>query len=384
MKPRTAILVGTAAALALAVPLIVLMVFARMMLVPHPGNNWGLAQNRALAFPPPMLEKMPNQPAQPVAREELPQFRGEAVPTRDYRISGPHSHANLAVYFVHGPSAMKGRKVLALHHALNENLAVVHEGLSISNHSDMPLFVQGGDIVKGGNQDRVLPYDYLIPAGARNIPVTAFCVEQGRSSPRGQELSTSFAAASEQLPTRALKLAALHRKSQMDLWSGIGKTQNDLTHNLGNSVRAPLSHTSLQLTLEHPIIHQAAQEYMQSLFAKADGHDDVIGMVVAINGTVESADVYASADLFRNLWPKLARASAVAALAERHADTKRTAPDIAAVEAFLADAEEGQVHRQATTGRLHVIRHESQRTVLYEACDSGSDNLVVHRCYLAK
>jgi hypothetical protein len=383
MKPRTAILVGTAAALALAVPLIVLMVFARMMLVPHPGNNFGFAQKGAMPFAAPMLE-MPPQPAQPIAREELPGVRGEAVATADYRISGPNNHANLAVYFVHGPSAMKGRKVLALHHALNENLAVVHEGLSISNHSDMAVFVQGGDIVKGGNQDRVLPYDYLIPAGARNVPVTAFCVEQGRSSPRGRELSTSFEVATEQLPTRALKLAALHRTSQMELWTGIGKTQNDLTRNLGNSVRAPLSNTSLQLTLEHPIVHQHAQDYLQTLFAKADEHDDVIGMVVSINGAVQSADVYASSDLFRNLWPKLVRASAVAALAERHADRNGAAPGIETVEAFLADAEQGQAQRRATTGRLHVIRHENQRTVLYEACDSAQDNLVIHRCYLAK
>ena len=42
----------------------------------------------------------------------------------------------------------------------------------------------------------------------------------------------------------------------------------------------------------------------------------VIGMVVAVNNQIQSADIYASSDLFRELWPKLMRANAVAALAE--------------------------------------------------------------------
>ena len=76
--------------------------------------------------------------------------------------------------------------------------------------------------------------------------------EAGRSRPRGNELSSSFEVSSAQLPTKALKLAALHRRSQQDIWNGVSQTQASLTRNLGASVLAPQSQTSLQLTLEHP------------------------------------------------------------------------------------------------------------------------------------
>ena len=42
----------------------------------------------------------------------------------------------------------------------------------------------------------------------------------------------------------------------------------------------------------------------------------MIGYVFAINGHVNSADVYASRALFVKLWPKLLKASAVEAVAE--------------------------------------------------------------------
>ncbi|MFX5484718.1 DUF6569 family protein, partial [Acinetobacter baumannii] len=47
-----------------------------------------------------------------------------------------------------------------------------------------------------------------------------------------------------------------------------------------------------------------------------DKDSDVVGYAFAINGKVNSADVYASHDLFKKLWPKLLNSSAVEAVAE--------------------------------------------------------------------
>ncbi|MCI0680787.1 MAG: hypothetical protein L0Y71_01675 [Gemmataceae bacterium] len=330
------------------------------------------------------------QPAQPCAREELQQVRGPAVETRAYEFSGPFTHGNLSVFFIHGPDALpeaNGPKFITLQEAVAQNLATVHDtgmSLTVDNRSNSPLFIQGGDIVKGGNQDRVLPYDYLIPAGANRVPVAAFCVESGRSYPRGNEPSRSFQVATEQLPTRSLKLAALLRRSQTDVWNGVSQTQANLSRNIGGAVQSPQSQTSLQLTLEHPRVQQAAQAYINELSPLAQRQDGTIGLVVAINGKVQSADVYASSDLFHRVWPKLLQASAVAAVSERQAGAKSAAPTTEAVQSFLAAPEEGQAYRQTLTARVNLIRQETPQTVLFETCDTGQGNLIVHRCYLGK
>jgi hypothetical protein len=324
------------------------------------------------------------QPGQPITQEELNVVRCGPVKDSKFEVAAPVTHANLSVFFIHGPAAAAEPKVITLQDALNQGLATVHDQgmLSVDNRSNLPLFIQGGDIVKGGNQDRVLPYDYLIPAGALRSPVAAFCVEAGRSRPRGNELSSAFEVSSAQLPTKALKLAALYRRSQQDVWSGVSQTQSNLGRNLGASVKAQLSQTSLQLTLEHPRVQEATAAYLEKLAALPD-KGNVIGYVIAINGQIHSADVYASSDLFRQLWPKLIHAGAIEALAERQSPGDIAPPSAETVQAFLQEAEQGQAYRQTAANQVQ-IRQESSRALLFETCDAGRGNQMVHRCYLAK
>src|SRR2546425_8984675 len=56
--------------------------------------------------------------------------------------------------------------------------------------------------------------------------------------------------------------------------------------------------------------------------------------------SIQSADVYASNALFAKLWPKLIRASAVEALAERQPGAAANVPAEDTVHAFLADRSE--------------------------------------------
>ncbi len=118
---------------------------------------------------------------QACTHDELQAARGPVARVRECKISGPYTHANLSVFLVHGPDKLAGQPVMPLQAALEQNLAVVHEGaLSVDNRANVPLFIQAGDIIKGGTQDRVLPYDYLVPVGTNRLPLTVFCVEAGR------------------------------------------------------------------------------------------------------------------------------------------------------------------------------------------------------------
>jgi hypothetical protein len=332
---------------------------------------------------------MPFAPNQPMALEQaippqdIAKARGATVLAKDYRLSGPHTHGNLTVYMIHGPDAIKDLRVMTLQEGVEQNTAVVHDRgqLFIDNRSDRPLFIQSGDIVKGGNQDRTLPYDMLVPPLARNLQVVAMCVEQGRSFPRGNELSSSFAFATEQLPGRSLRMAA-YRQNQNDVWNGVRLMQTKLAQGVGSSVKSPQSQSSLQLTLESPRVQQAIQDYLTDLMPAQGDDADVVGFAVAVNGNIHSADVYGSSELFRTLWPKLLRASAVEALAEKQ-PRAAAAPTTEVVQAFLVDAEKAPAFRQATN-RTTLIRHESARSLLFDTCDPANANAELHRSVLAK
>jgi ARG and Rhodanese-Phosphatase-superfamily-associated Protein domain len=389
MRPRTIAFLTAAVVFVFMVQLVFVVALVRHMHRPAVGPAaGGFAFAPAPAFqmqvPDEMFIAPGMQPGQPITAEELQVVRCGPAKEAKFEVSAPVTHANLSVFFIHGPAAAAEPKVITLQDALNQGLATVHDQgmLTVDNRSNLPLFIQGGDIVKGGNQDRVLPYDYMIPAGAMRSPVAAFCVEAGRSRPRGNELSSSFEVSSAQLPTKSLKMAALHRRSQQDVWNGVSQTQSNLGQNLGAPVKAQLSQTSLQLTLEHPRVQEAAQPYLEKLAVLPD-KGNVVGYAIAVNGRIHSADVYGSSDLFRQLWPKLIQAGVIEALAEQQPRADVTPPSAEAVQAFLKDAEQGQAYRQ--TGAIQVqIRQESAQALLFETCDAGRGNLMVHRCYLAK
>src|SRR6476646_1233987 len=129
----------------------------------------------------------------------------------DYRVSGPVIHDNLAIYLVHGKSAA-GPVPLTLDEALARRTVKVHETgnvneLQIENLGAEHVFVQSGDIVKGGQQDRVLTVSLLLPPTSGRIPIASFCVEQGRWTARGKEDVKTFAAASAVVPSREAKIA---------------------------------------------------------------------------------------------------------------------------------------------------------------------------------
>src|SRR5688572_28640197 len=116
----------------------------------------------------------------------------------DYKISGPYSHENLTIFLVHGKDTLGGKKFLTLQDAMQRKVVIVHETkdvneLAIENVSeDQEVYVQSGDIVKGGQQDRVLAVDLIVPPRSGKIPIAAFCVEQGRWRQRGEEAAGKF------------------------------------------------------------------------------------------------------------------------------------------------------------------------------------------------
>jgi hypothetical protein len=308
----------------------------------------------------------------------------------DYKISGPYIHDNLTIFLVHGKDTLGGKKFLTLQEAMQQKVVIVHETkdvneLAIENVSaDQEVYVQSGDIVKGGNQDRVLSTDLIVPPRSGRIPIAAFCVEQGRWRKRGQESDGKFESSNEALATRDLKLAANKAKSQGEVWTKVSEAQAKLSQNVGGSVNSSVSASSLQLSLEDKKVQEMTDSYIKKLAGIVNGKQDVIGYAFAINGKINSADVYGSSALFLKLWPKLLKASAVEAVAELRRDAKFEAVPAESVQAFFADAEKGDASEDEVTGRVKRVTRESDKDILFETRDQKQGGGWLHRSYMKK
>ena len=309
-----------------------------------------------------------------------------------YRISGPYTHKNLTVFLVHGKDLLPGKNFLTLQEALAQKKVRVYETkdvneLAIRNFSNQDVYVQAGDIVRGGDQDRMISIDFIVPPRSGRMPIAAFCVESGRWSQRGNEQSAWFSSSENAAATRELKLAAKSANSQEAVWENVSATQQKLSRNVGTVVNATVSVTSYELSVENAKVKDTTAAYIDALSGILRNKPDVIGYAFAINGQVNSADVYASHTLFTKLWPKLLKATATEALSELNQDAKAEAPAPVAdetIHAFLAASEQPKPQAKAVTERVRVVTREDDKNVFFETQDRRQNDAWVHRNYIRK
>lgn len=298
-------------------------------------------------------------------------------------IGRPVSHANLSVVFLRGRETAPGRLFLTLQEGLRSGRVIIHETshvneLLVENRSDRDLFIQAGEIVRGGKQDRLLATDLLVRPKSGRVPIESYCVEQGRWRQRGSEAAGVFSSSENYAPSNAIKYAAKVAADQGAVWSGVGAAQQQLSAGVGQSVRSPVSASSLELTLEQDAIRDRAAEYVGALANAVDSERDAIGVAFAINGEFYSADLYGSADLLRQLWPKLLRAAAVQALAMKKDDGAHAAPSDDQVRAFLDDAAGAAATVKDLPVGVRLITRETPRQARFETIDTLGGQTLLH------
>jgi hypothetical protein len=305
-----------------------------------------------------------------------------------YHLSGPYTHGNLTVFLVHGKDSTK-RTFLTLQEALEQKKVKVYEtkdvnSLAIQNLSSDDVYVQAGDIVRGGDQDRMISVDFIVPPRSGRMPIAAFCVESGRWSKRGSEESGTFGSSENMIATKQLKLAAKREQSQQAVWANVKAAQDKLTRNVGDNVQANASSSSLELSVENAKVKETTAAYINGLSGILQNKSDVIGYVFAINGHVNSADVYASQALFAKLWPKLLKASAVEAVAELNKDVEASPIASEVVHTFLVESETARSEARQVTPRVKVVTREDEKNIFFETQDRASNDGWVHRNIIRK
>jgi hypothetical protein len=305
----------------------------------------------------------------------------------ELRLSGPYTHDNLSIYLVHGQDRVQ-TKYLTLSEALEQHKVVVHETssvnqLQVENISKEDIYIQSGEIVKGGRQDRVLKDDIIVPTASGKVDITAFCVEHGRWTQRGSEPVQAFAAAPNAIASPQMK-RAVQQGQQAAVWAEVAAAQDSLSRNLSAPVKSPASESSYQLTLEAPKVKRTAAGFQTDLGGLAGKNPDALGYVLVVNGKVTGSDVYATHELFHKLWPKLLDSAAVEAMAAARPGEKFNPPAMADVRSAATGygarvSEEKQLNR-----RTNSVKAELPQGMVVETRDSTTPAAPVHRSYVVK
>ncbi len=309
------------------------------------------------------------------AADEKTSGPGKVRLNADYQISGPYSCKNLAVYLIHGKAVIKGKRFISLTEALEKGVVTIHETgdvnhLSAKNHSHAEfVFIQSGDIVKGGRQDRTLSQDVILPPKSKKIVLDSFCVEQGRWSKRGKEKSDQFSSSKKRLSSKELKLAAKKAKSQHAVWKAVETEQEQLSRTIGKSVRNNASATSLQLSLEDKTVAKKCREYQRVLLPIGQQEKDVIGFAFAINGQFNTADIYGDIVLFQKLWPKLIETAAYEAISLYNGKKAYAPVEINDVKNHILEALNSRKQKESSSRMTKRMTGETKNNYAFETKD---------------
>ncbi len=302
--------------------------------------------------------------------------------TKDNIAPTAYTHNNLQVFIIKGKTGLDKKDYLTLSEAMQKDLVKLTETgnvqqLSIQNNSGKYVFIMSGDIVKGGKQDRTIRYDLIIPPHSKNIPIASFCVESGRWSKRSNESCDKFSGSSNFLPSKKSKIAAKYQTDQGRVWGSVSKVQGKLNKNIGKitgknaEVRDSKSSSSLQLSMENKELKKAMATYTEKLKSAVAEEKNVMGFAYAINGKINTIDVFNSEKLFRKLWPKLLDAAAVEAIAEY--DKKKKYEPLSADNLIKVynNRVNPKIRKMKLNSETEFIIFDSKDLVIFETIDLG-------------
>jgi hypothetical protein len=215
-----------------------------------------------------------------------------------------------------------------------------------------------GEIVTGGKQDRVIGADRIVPPKGGPMDLNVFCVEPGR----WVESSAKFGSMAAQMAQPSVRMPAMAKQNQEEVWDRVRASNAAVANSLGRSeslgdVRGMSSYAKVfasppvQAKLEEYGGHAGEEAILNELRKQG-----AVGVVVAVNGNAEWADVFASTDLLAKYWPKLMR-SYVAEAAT--AGSVEGTPDVSDAQSFITklsggrevvETEPGVFRRTETTG----------------------------------
>jgi hypothetical protein len=267
--------------------------------------------------------------------------------------------------------------------------------LVVINTSDKPLYLMPGETIVGGSQDRTIGRELVIQPDGKPFPVDVFCVESGRWGQRGEGQTQEFVgnlslviasdsgASEEDLEqaavaanrgefiasagalTKDARLAVVRDQDQSKVWDEVA------LHNAKANLDVPTGAFTANYASQE--VAGRFQPYVEHLLAPVRDTQNVVGVIVAINGKVDSLDVFESTPLFTKLWPKLLRSFALDAATRSEEEGADMLCPRRKAHAFLVEATSAEVEETETQDGIALVRRASDDVVSFTAGEASAD-----------
>ncbi|MBX2800438.1 MAG: hypothetical protein KTR31_22350 [Myxococcales bacterium] len=224
--------------------------------------------------------------------------------------------------------------------------------LMAHNTGNTPVLAMAGDVINGGKQDRVVTQDVLIEPSQRPQPLAVNCVEQSRWSQGGQGLSFSYAGRGEVELAKTLQT----EKSQAQTWSKVAEL---------NAKRGQAPSTG---TYTASLGDDATKEKVDAAVKQLDdlGDAKAVGVVVAVNGKMKSAEIYDNNAIFAAARKGLVHSVVMDAAGQEALDSDAAAPSPSDAAAWVRTAREAAATETVEQADSDYVELESADTKNYE------------------
>ncbi|MGQ0637082.1 MAG: ARPP-1 family domain-containing protein [Planctomycetaceae bacterium] len=252
--------------------------------------------------------------------------------------------------------------------------------LMVINRGDKPLYLMPGEIIVGGSQDRTIAEETVIAATGEPVAIDVYCVEPGRWGLRDAATATAVfdevagdSATDENLAaeanqgqfvakagtlSKASRFAVQAGEGQQSVWDAVERT-NQVSGATWQSGAFTANYVDKEMVAQ-------LKPYVDALGCPVSDHKQVVGVVVAINGKIETVDVFESTPLFRKLWPQLLKSFALDALATVDEEDAGRLSTLVEAQTFLSGVlRDNAGATQKTNGGLVVSRHETKEAVSF-------------------
>ncbi len=295
----------------------------------------------------------------------------EAAPASGYSLLGPIRSGNLTVFPVVANRSYDTAEFLTLDEGLRSGDVVVTEAgqarglirhrqsepavihpvrdaevnrLVLVNNSKRPLLLLAGEIVTGGKQDRVIGKDRIVPAESDPVDLSVFCVEPGRWVAANGKADFPMPAGSTSglLASPVVRSKAMAAKNQQQVWDSVRTSQQAMAVTVeaagaASDVNATTSYARVmdnkEVKKQVDAVAEPVQRNYESVIHQLRDKN-AVGVVVAVNGEIVWADIFASTQLLQKYWPKLVRSYATEAVVTRAKGGEASLKD---AEKFLDD-----------------------------------------------
>lgn len=233
----------------------------------------------------------------------------------------------------------------------HEDGATVNTLQAINTSTDT-IYLMQGEVVVGGQQDRMLAQDVLIPPGA-TMNIGAFCVEHGRWSENGT--GQGFHSTIGVVDQKVRKAAAVEGE-QTRVWDAVAE---DVAKQEAGSASGSYAH--LMQDKEYQAERLRYRERLLSLPA-ATAH--VVGVVAVSGDKVVGCDIFATQALFAQAFPQLVDAYIAEALNNGAAVTMNIA-DVQAYFTELFSDEKKLEEKSKGNGYLFKAKDRTYRVSMF-------------------